>query len=368
VEERQAGRESHASVRAILRHQSANGALVASPDFPQYQFCWLRDGSFVAHALDRVGEREASARFHSWCRSAINGVTNLMGAAVQRREASKELEPATMPPARFSLAGSVVADDWPNFQIDGYGTWLWSLREHLGQPARPLPEEFVGVVAQTARYLSSFWDAPCFDVWEEAGTSIHTSTLGCVYAGLRAAAELLGDASYDDVAATVKCRVIDRARAAGYFEKSNDDPQVDASLLWIATPFRVVAPEDATFAETVRRIENELQLGVGLRRYGRDTYFGGGAWPVLTASLGRHYVATGEHESARRCLEWIERHFDDQGRLGEQFGGDRRDPEMYRKWVDRWGPPARDLLWSHAMYLLLRNDLAAATGEHGEAI
>ena len=46
-------------------------------------------------------------------------------------------------------------------------------------------------------------------------------------------------------------------------------------------------------------------------------------------------------------------HFDDNGCLGEQFGGERRDPEHYREWVDRWGPPAKDLTWSHAMYVVL---------------
>ena len=43
------------SVRAMLASQRPNGALIASPDFAQYQYCWLRDGSFIAYALDRGG-------------------------------------------------------------------------------------------------------------------------------------------------------------------------------------------------------------------------------------------------------------------------------------------------------------------------
>ena len=43
-----------ASVAAMLACQQDNGALVASPDFGQYQYCWLRDSSFAAYALDRV--------------------------------------------------------------------------------------------------------------------------------------------------------------------------------------------------------------------------------------------------------------------------------------------------------------------------
>lgn len=43
------------SVQSILRNQEANGAIIASPDFAQYHYCWLRDGSFCAYALDLAG-------------------------------------------------------------------------------------------------------------------------------------------------------------------------------------------------------------------------------------------------------------------------------------------------------------------------
>jgi GH15 family glucan-1,4-alpha-glucosidase len=135
--------------------------------------------------------------------------------------------------------------------------------------------------------------------------------------------------------------------------KSSHSDDVDASVLWLSTPFCLVEPGDDYFVETVRAIEARLSLDGGLRRYPTDTYFGGGAWPVLTASLGWHYRAVGDFDAARRCLDWVAGHFDDEGRLGEQFGGERRDPEHYREWVDWRGSPARDLTWSHAMYVVL---------------
>ncbi len=42
------------SVGAILGLQSPDGAFIASPDFVQYHYCWLRDGSFYRL---RVGSR-----------------------------------------------------------------------------------------------------------------------------------------------------------------------------------------------------------------------------------------------------------------------------------------------------------------------
>ena len=53
------------SVSRILANQTPSGAIVASPDFTQYHYSWLRDGSFVAYALDVVGAHEAAERYHA---------------------------------------------------------------------------------------------------------------------------------------------------------------------------------------------------------------------------------------------------------------------------------------------------------------
>jgi GH15 family glucan-1,4-alpha-glucosidase len=348
-----------ASVGRILQNQHESGAFVASPDFAQYRYCWLRDGSFTAYALDRVGEVGAAERFHKWAGAAVLGVSGLIEAAVQRAVAGLPPEEDEMPPARFSLEGLAVADDWPNFQVDGYGTWLWSLRQHLlATGTAELPPEMRPAVGQAARYLEVFGTAPCYDVWEEDRGSVHTATLACVHGGLCAAAEMLGDASLALRATQVREMAVGRAHRDGAFCKSDHSSQVDGALLWLSQPFQVVPARDPAMAETAWRISAELDLDGGTRRYPSDTYYGGGAWPVLTASLGWHYASTGDLAGANRCLDWVAARFDSEGRLGEQFGGERRDPASYRRWVERWGPPAADLLWSHAMYILLAVHLA----------
>jgi GH15 family glucan-1,4-alpha-glucosidase len=107
-------------------------------------------------------------------------------------------------------------------------------------------------------------------------------------------------------------------------------------------------------------VSTELDLDGGIRRYPADTYFGGGAWPVLTASLGWYLASIGELDEARRRLQWIAEKFDVEGRLGEQFGGEGRDRGKYDEWVGRWGLPARDLAWSHAMFVVLCDELDPA--------
>ena len=53
----------------------------------------------------------------------------------------------------------------------------------------------------------------------------------------------------------------------------------------------------------------------------------------------------------------VERRYDSAGRLPEQVGGETRDPTNYLLWVGRWGEPAADLTWSHAMYFVLWDQL-----------
>jgi len=347
-----------ASVASILRHQERNGAIVASRDFATYHYCWLRDGSFIAFALDRAGEHDAAGRYHRWVNGAIDGIASLIDDAVERSERGDGLNHAHMPPARFALDGSAVADDWPNFQIDGYGTWLWSLEKHLRATGRrTLPDELRESVERVARYIDALALTNCFDVWEESGSARHGSTLACVYGGLTAAVRLLDAGHLTARAEDVRRAATDGSATLGRYAKSSRSDDVDASLLWLSTPFGIVAPDDPAFVATVRTIEQRLTFDGGLRRYRADSYYGSGAWPVLTASLGWHYAATGDHAAAQRCLDWIDEHFDEEGRLAEQYGGELRDPDHYREWVARWGTPAVDLAWSHAMHVVLCTEL-----------
>lgn len=352
------GPETSSSVAAILRYQDTSGAFVASPDFSQYQYCWLRDGSFTAFALDRAGEFEASEKFHRWTAAAVSSTAPLMLAAADRQATGQPVDRAQMPPARFALDGSLVHDDWPNFQVDGYGTWLWALERHLQMAGgRALPSQLAPAIEPTATYLAALGAHPCYDPWEESGESVHTATLACVFGGLSAAGRLLDDAFFADKAEEIRDLVLDRGRRRGYFYKSDHNDQVDGALVWLGEPFHVVAPDDPALVETVRRVIDELDFDGGIRRYPGDTYYGSGAWPVLTASLGWHQAVTGDLAPAQARLDWVAGHVDDQGRLAEQFGGERRDPDNYQQWVRRWGPPAADLLWSHAMYIVLADSI-----------
>lgn len=341
-----------ADVRLLLEHQHPGGAYVASPDFSQYPYGWVRDGAFVAHALDAVGERASAARFHAWMADAVLGLERDVRAQLAAHAAGRPVDHARMLPARYRLDGGVEAGDWPDFQVDGYGQWLWSLGAH--HVGGPLPAgRLRDAAALVAAYLSAFWDEPCYDAWEEGRTQQHTSTLASAVAGLRAAVRLLG-AEHAVVAETAWAGVRSRCVADGSFVKGFGRRDVDASLVWLATPFGLVGDDDPVFRRSLTRIETELLVDGGLLRYRADTFYGGGAWTLLTAGLAWHHARAGRTERARALLAWVDAQRRDDGGLPEQVPVATTDPWFLAWWTRRWGPSAAPLLWSHAMVVLAR--------------
>jgi hypothetical protein len=78
---------------------------------------------------------------------------------------------------------------------------------------------------------------------------------------------------------------------------------------------------------------------------------------LLAASLGCVANAQGDPVHAEGLLAWIEASATDNGHLPEQVADDVQSPHMLRYWRQRWGQTATPLLWSHAMHLVLLDDL-----------
>ena len=341
------------SVEIMLANQAGSGAIIACPDFPTYRYCWLRDGSFAAWALLRSGRAEACEAFLRW----VGRTVETQAPRLQRPGERYAL------PTRYAVDGSVVNDEWPNHQIDGYGTWLWCLAEHRrATGSARLFTEHALAIEQTVEYLARTWQEPCFDCWEENGTRIHSSTLACVYGGLAALTAFPAEpvaARAAALAAQVRGFLL-QSTVDGRFRKHDGTASVDASLLWLSHPFAVVPPDHPLMAGTVREIERRLLRRGGVCRYAEDTYYGGGRWLILSAWLGWHYARTGRTAEARELLAWVESQADAEGAMPEQVSVDVNDPAMIAPWVGRWGPIAKPLVWSHAMYVVLLKELATA--------
>ncbi len=211
------------SVEVILAGQSPEGGYVASPTFDPYGYSWLRDGSFIADAMSRVGEVGSAERFFDWT------------AAIVGRGLGFD--------TRYTLDGRRDESEWPRVQHDGWGLWLWAVRTHCERHGRR--HRWLEATEATARWLELARYEPCVDWWEERD-GVHAATLACIAAGL-------GDA-------------LDLSRA---------QERLDASLLVL--PFLGFEGVD---------VSPLVSSGGGVHRHPDDVYYGGGEWLLLTALHG----------------------------------------------------------------------------------
>jgi len=339
------------SIEVILNNQSESGAYPASPNFPTYQYCWFRDGAFTAYAMDLVGEHQSATRFHAWAAANILARGEVIMRAMEKARAGQPLDGADILHTRYTLTGDDAEEDWPNFQLDGFGTWLWALEEHRKFSRRPLAPDLLAAGKLAAEYLSALWARPCYDCWEEYPDRVHPHTLGAIFGGLKAYAAITG--VDQPVGAQIRAFLDTNAVVGGQFVKYLGTEMVDASLVGLGTPYRVYALDDPRLEATVAAIACQLAPEEGVHRYQTDTYYGGGEWVLLTAWLGWHYVNVGELEKARTALRWVENQISPDGDLPEQVPLHLNDPSYYHFWQTRWGKIATPLLWSHAMYLIL---------------
>lgn len=376
----QSGNLRQRSIDIIKQYQDPSGAYVASPNFSQYRYCWLRDGSFTAHAMDRVGEFESSRKFFTWVQDVLIRYQHKLDALEHKLSRGIKLQDGDFLHTRYMLNGEEGPKDdgWGNFQIDGYGTWLWALAQHI-QITKD--QAFLKCVLEsiniTCRYLSRTYQLPCFDLWEENPQHLHTYSLSAVYGGLQAVVDLtktypvdLDEENLEQTALQVR-NLIQREGVRGdHFVKhlvtdagDIDTNSIDASLIGICTPYQAFPRSDKIFQNTLKLIEKDLVTPAGgVYRFRNDTYYGGGEWTLLAGWLGWHYARNGKVAPAKKIQAWIEKQANDDAQLPEQVSGRLLFPMKYQQWVEDWGEIASPLLWSHAMYLILLSELDAFPG------
>lgn len=378
------------SIDLIRQHQASTGAYIAAPEYDTYAYSWLRDGAFIATAMDSHGHHDSATAFHRWVTRAVEHHAH----KVERleRNAGEALKGTGDPlqplhdryvlHTRFTVDGREGQDHWGNFQLDGYGFWLTSITRHLALTAAD-PAPYLPAIDLVRRYLSLTWDRPCFDSWEEYSTRRHTTTWAAIAKGLRDSGYLLNDATAVTIADEITTTLVELAMPGDVLPKfvpdaANEEyaiatvPQertdlavaghervgrpldsdaIDGSALLVLGQFGPFGDDHPIVSGTLQAVEADLVIDGGVHRYLDDEYYGGGLWIVLAGAL----ACAQAHRNAVRAndtLNWIEAQGDAAGRLAEQSSSRLRNPNSLEPWIRRWGPPAKPLLWSHAMYLL----------------
>ncbi|MBL8165860.1 MAG: glycoside hydrolase, partial [Anaerolineae bacterium] len=241
----------------IIRAGQFDGAYAACMSFSQYGYSWLRDGTWIGYGMDAAGQSASARAFHQWAARTLlrydDKITQLL-AKLARGEALHETDYL---PTRFELDGRVGREDWPDFQLDGYGAWLWGLVQYvdrhqddaLWQDAQPAVELVV-------RYLAALWRSPNYDCWEEHRQHIHPATLAALYGGLRAVEQFKAGIVPPGLTTAIQDFVLTQTVSpAGHFMKYLGNDAVDASLLWLAVPYGLVTVDDPRFQATLAKIE-----------------------------------------------------------------------------------------------------------------
>ncbi|MBN9607112.1 MAG: hypothetical protein J0G30_10925 [Actinomycetales bacterium] len=350
----------------ILSLQDPSGAYPASPTFSAYLgFSWLRDGAFIADAMSAGGEEASATAFFDWCARTLELQAERIERIVRAAREGRPVPDGEMLATRFRFDGTQVDDGWENFQLDGYGLWLWAALAHARRHGLD-PDRWHSGIALTADYLVSSWARPCYDWWEEHVEHVHISTLGSIEAGLRAIEPLesMGAerraavrAAADAVATTIR----ERGVVDGHLVKWIGSTEVDASLAALIAPLAVVDAGSDLARATLAELERRVVVDGGTHRFPADTYYGGGQWPLLSCFLGLAHLRAGDADRARELLAWAAGTERPAGTLPEQVEDHLLEPSALPGWVERWGTSADPLLWSSAMFLRL----AAELGEVG---
>src|SRR5690606_3055423 len=128
---------------------------------------------------------------------------------------------------------------------------------------------------------------------------------------------------------------------------------VDGSLAAAIAPLGFTDAASDVARRTIDVLEAHLVVDGGVHRYLGDTFFGGGQWPLLSCFLGLAHLAAGDRDRADELLQYAAATATPELDLPEQVPGHLIAPGMRQEWIDRWGPVATPLLWSHAMFLRL---------------
>lgn len=368
------------SVDVIIANQHESGSFPASPSFPQFQYCWLRDGMYTAQAALLAGYQEEAKKFYRWVNVTLVKHKGKIETLKKKIKGNESLSSEDFLPARFTMDGDIeqeVTQDhpfffikwpeiyslggmdsgktWPNFQTDCYGAWLWGLADYVKTTNDlELLEECKQSIELTVEYLQLTWAMPCFDPWEEYGKQRNVATLGCIYGGLDAINNFYSNVNTSNTLTQIKTTLLGARLPDSSFPKYIGTDEVDANSLWLAHPFNVFDKKDPSIIATVKRIESELLVNGGVKRYLKDVYYGGGKWIILTCWLGMYYADTCQYEKAIETLKWVESQADDNKFFPEQSLEDLNFPEFKDEWEAKWWAESPSpLLWSHAMYIML---------------
>ncbi len=294
---------------------AANDSDVSERATDNYSYLWMRDGSFVANALDRAGYPEITRSYFQFCVRVVHE----NGYFLQKYNPDGTLGSSWHP--RWDNHRKV---DMVPIQEDETALVLWSLWKNFEKyhDIDLIRELYHKLVVPCADFMAGFRDPvtklpkPSWNLWEDR-RGVHTFTCATVVAGLRAAANLarlFADdeeaEGYEKAAGEIVAAMAERLYypSLGRFVRSlqangddslTPDPTVDASLFGVFY-FDCFDVNDEMVAGTMKAIDanlrNRTEIG-GIARFENDGYMRmsndvtGNSWFICTLWMADYYIA-----------------------------------------------------------------------------
>ena len=367
---------------------SETGGIIAAPEIDEerkvsggYAYCWPRDAVFITKALDILGMcNEAKDFYIKFCKNT------------QSKNGMWE--------QRFYTNGN-LAPCW-GYQIDETASVIYGVYDHYKHTKdNKFLEENLKMCEKATEFLFAYTENllnideedlvkkelqekykkyfeitkhVSYDLWE-MNEGVHLYSLSSIISGLECMKKIYE--TIDNKQENLRLKQEKRNKIAlklnkyiqllkDYIEdnlidkntktlkRNLKDNNMDISVIGAVYPFNVFNPNEKVIKNTVDKINMTLRTHTsGYLRFEYDNYMGGNnPWIITTLWMALYYIKINDLDNAKKCFSFVVNTSLRHGFLAEQVNNDDKN----FKWVIGLG-------WSHAMFIIVLNELLKANEE-----
>lgn len=346
-----------------------------------YAYCWPRDSIFITRAFDLLKMEEETEKFY-----------NVFCKKTQSNNGMWE--------QRFYTDGT-LAPCW-GYQIDETASVIYGVYDHYKHTKdNKFLEENLRMCEKSTEFLFAYTENllnideedlvkkelqekykkyfeitkhVSYDLWE-MNEGVHLYSLSSIISGLECMKKIYE--TIDNKQENLRLKQEKRNKIAlklnkyiqllkDYIEdnlidkntktlkRNLKDNNMDISVIGAVYPFNVFNPNEKVIKNTVDKINMTLRTHTsGYLRFEYDNYMGGNnPWIITTLWMALYYIKINDLDNAKNCFSFVVNTSLKHGFLAEQVNNDDKN----FKWVIGLG-------WSHAMFIIVLNELLKANEE-----
>ena len=346
-----------------------------------YAYCWPRDSIFITRAFDLLKMEEETEKFY-----------NVFCKKTQSNNGMWE--------QRFYTDGT-LAPCW-GYQIDETASVIYGVYDHYKHTKdNKFLEENLKMCEKATEFLFAYTENllnideedlvkkelqekykkyfeitkhVSYDLWE-MNEGVHLYSLSSIISGLECMKKIYE--TIDNKQENLRLKQEKRNKIAlklnkyiqllkDYIEdnlidkntktlkRNLKDNNKDISVIGAVYPFNVFNPNEKVIKNTVDKINMTLRTHTsGYLRFEYDNYMGGNnPWIITTLWMALYYIKINDLDNAKKCFSFVVNTSLRHGFLAEQVNNDDKN----FKWVIGLG-------WSHAMFIIVLNELLKANEE-----